>query len=112
MEKTVRVGIVAGEKSGDILGASLIAGLKAHFPNLLVEGIGGEYMLEQGCRSLFPMERLSVMGLVEPLKRLPELLHIRKTLKQHFVANPPDVFIGIDSPDFTLNLEAFLKNAC
>lgn len=105
----MRVGIVVGEQSGDILGAGLIEALKAHCPNLIVEGIGGPRMIAAGCHSFFPQDRLAVMGLIEPLKRLPELLHIRKTLREHFIANPPDVYIGIDSPDFNLPLAASLK---
>lgn len=108
-EGFLKVGIVAGEASGDILGASLIDSLRRLYPALQVEGIGGPRMIEAGCRSLFPMDRLSVMGLVEPLKRLPELLHIRSTLKKHFLQHRPDVFIGIDSPDFTLHIERHLK---
>ncbi|GMG87517.1 lipid-A-disaccharide synthase [Biformimicrobium ophioploci] len=109
--RTVRVGIVAGEASGDILGAGLIRELRQHYPNLVVEGIAGPLMQEEGASSLFPMERLSVMGLVEPLKRLPELLGIRRSLVRHFTENPPDVFIGIDSPDFNLSLEEKLRRA-
>lgn len=105
----MRVGIVAGEQSGDILGAGLIAALRQRFPELIVEGIGGQRMIAAGCHSFFPQDRLAVMGLLEPLKRLPELLHIRKTLREHFIADPPDVFIGIDSPDFNLPLAASLK---
>ncbi|WP_237065622.1 lipid-A-disaccharide synthase [Microbulbifer guangxiensis] len=106
---TLRIGIVAGEASGDILGAGLIAALQQRFDRVVVEGIAGPRMLALGAESLFPMERLSVMGLVEPLKRLPELLGIRKRLRQHFLANPPDVFVGIDSPDFNLGLEEALR---
>lgn len=110
-DKPVRIGIVAGEASGDILGAGLIAALQERIPNLQVEGIAGPRMLGLGAQSLFPMERLSVMGLVEPLKRLPELLRIRRTLRRHFIDNPPDLFVGIDSPDFNLSLEESLKTA-
>ncbi|WP_054113258.1 lipid-A-disaccharide synthase [Marinagarivorans algicola] len=110
-ERRLRVGIVVGEASGDILGAGLIRAIQYHHPNAIIEGIAGPLMLEQGATSFFPQDRLAVMGFVEPLKRLPELLRIRKFLKQHFIANPPDVFIGIDSPDFTLDLELALKNA-
>lgn len=105
----MRIGIVVGEQSGDILGAGLIAALKQRYPDAIIEGIGGPRMIAEGCVSFFPQDRLAVMGLIEPLKRLPELLQIRKTLRQHFLANPPDVFIGIDSPDFNLPLAASLK---
>ncbi|WP_193164569.1 lipid-A-disaccharide synthase [Microbulbifer hainanensis] len=110
-DKKLRIGIVAGEASGDILGAGLITALQQQFPDVQVEGIAGPRMQKLGASSLFPMERLSVMGLVEPLKRLPELLKIRRTLRQHFIDNPPDVFVGIDSPDFNLGLEQSLKSA-
>lgn len=107
----LRVGMLAGEASGDILGAGLIAALQQRFGTVEVTGIAGPRMQARGAQSLFPLERLSVMGLVEPLKRLPELLKIRRSLRQHFIANPPDVFIGIDSPDFNLGLEQALRSA-
>jgi len=107
----LRVGILAGESSGDILGSRLITALKKQFGDIQFEGIGGPLMQAQGMESMFPMERLSVMGLIEPLKRLPELLRIRGTLYRHFRDNPPDIFIGIDSPDFTLHLEQKLRKA-
>lgn len=109
MKKLTKVAIVAGESSGDILGADLIAEMKRRFPECVFEGIGGERMLAQGFVSLFPIDRLSVMGLIEPLKRLPELLSIRRQLRAHFTRNPPDVFIGIDAPDFNLSLEEAIK---
>lgn len=111
MPNPLRIGIVAGEASGDILAAGLIHSLKARFPDLIFEGIGGELMMAEGFRSHFPMERLSVMGLVEVLSRLPELLGIRKKLTQSFIDNPPDLFIGVDAPDFTLAMEGRLKKA-
>lgn len=105
----LRIGIVAGESSGDILGAGLMRAMRQLHPSIHFEGIGGPLMIAEGFDSHFPMERLSVMGLIEPLKRLPELLRIRKSIKQHFSSNRPDLFIGIDSPDFTINIEAALK---
>lgn len=105
----IHIGIVVGEASGDILGAALIVELRKLYPTAEFSGIGGPRMLELGFHSFFPQDRLAVMGLIEPLKRLPELLRIRKFLREHFIANPPSVFIGIDSPDFTISLEGSLK---
>ncbi len=107
----LRVGIVANEMSGDLLGAGLMQALQELKSDVVFEGVGGPRMLKQGCNSLVPMERLSVMGLVEVLKHLPELLSIRRKLANHFLANPPDLFIGIDAPDFNLGLETRLKKA-
>ena len=104
MTTPLHVGILAGESSGDILGAGLMQPLKALHPDIRFSGMGGPLMAEQGLQSRFPMERLAVMGLVEPLKRLPELLHMRKVLVQEFLQDPPQVFIGIDSPDFNLGV--------
>jgi len=105
----IHIGIVVGEASGDILGAALMVELRRHFPHAEFSGIGGPRMLAQGFHSYFPQDRLAVMGIIEPLKRLPELLRIRKFLREHFIVNPPAVFIGIDSPDFTISLEGSLK---
>lgn len=108
-DKPLRFGMIVGEDSGDILGASLIQALKKHFPDATFEGIGGERMIAEGFHSFYPMQRLSVMGLIEPLKRLPELLKLRKWLIQHFLKLQPHVFIGIDAPDFNLGIEKILK---
>lgn len=107
--RRLRIGVLAGEPSGDILGSRLLVALKSHYDEVTVEGIGGPLMQAQGLDSLCPMERLSVMGFVEPLKRLPELLRIRRMVFRHFRDNPPDVFLGIDSPDFNLHLEQKLR---
>lgn len=101
--------MVAGEASGDILGANLIKHLKQRFPDAIFEGIGGPLMIDQGFNSLFPMERLSVMGLVEVLGRLRELLGIRKAILNRCLEEDVSAFIGIDSPDFNLPLARKLR---
>ncbi|WP_336407629.1 lipid-A-disaccharide synthase [Gallaecimonas pentaromativorans] len=110
MSRPLRVGMIAGEASGDLLGADLMASLQAQHPDIQFYGIGGPRMQALGFNSLFDMEELSVMGLVEVLKHLPRLLHIRKHIVRHFIDNPPDVFIGIDAPDFNLGVEKRLKD--
>jgi lipid-A-disaccharide synthase len=100
-----RVGIVAGEASGDILGADLIRELRVLAPDLQVEGIGGPRMIQAGCKSIVPLEKLSVMGLMEVIGRYRELAGIRTSITAHFLGSPPDLFIGIDAPDFNLDLE-------
>ena len=107
----MRIGIVAGEASGDLLGAGLIRAIRERYPQAVFEGIAGPQMIDAGASSLFPMERLSVMGFSEVFGRLHELLGIRRQLARHFIENPPDVFIGIDAPDFTLGLERKLHKA-
>lgn len=104
------IGIVAGEASGDLLGSHLIRALKKRRPDLEFVGIAGPKMMAEGAKTLFPMERLSVRGYVEVLKHLPGLLRLRKQLTQHFLQNPPDLFIGIDAPDFNFTLERDLKS--
>lgn len=105
-----RIAIVAGESSGDILGAGLISELKKKYPEAVFEGIAGPLMQKEGCASLYPMESLSVMGLLPILKKLPELLKLRADLARYWIDTKPDLFIGIDAPEFTIGLEKKLKS--
>jgi len=103
------VGIVAGEASGDLLGSQLIAALREILPQLDFTGIGGPRMQSAGMEVLFPLEKLAVRGYLEVARHFVEILGIRRRLRRRFIANPPDVFIGIDAPDFNLGLERSLK---
>lgn len=107
----MKIGIVVGEMSGDILGAGLVAALKALHPQATFVGIAGPKMQAAGCESWFDMERLAVMGFIEPLSRLPELFKMRKQLIQRFISEKITVFIGVDAPAFNTGLEYHLKTA-
>ncbi len=109
MSRPIRIGMVAGEPSGDVLAAGMVAELKRQYPDAVIEGIGGPNMINAGFHSLFDMETLSVMGLVEVLSHLPAILKVKKQLLAHFEQNPPDIFVGIDAPDFNLRVEKALK---
>ena len=104
-------GLVAGEASGDLLAGLLLDGLRARWPQLTTAGIGGAHMTAQGFDAWWPIEKLSVRGYLEVLPRLPELLRIRKQLGDRLLTERPDLFIGVDAPDFNFDLEARLKKA-
>lgn len=106
----MRVGIVAGEPSGDLLAAGLLTALRRTVPGLQAEGIGGPHMMRAGFTSLFPMERLSFMGNLQQLiPQMAELWRMRRRLCEHFLTHRPDLFIGVDAPDFNLDLEEKLR---
>lgn len=107
----LRVAIVAGEASGDMLGAALIRAIKARFANVEFYGIAGPRMQAEGARTLYPMEKLSVRGYVEALGHFREILGIRKRLTRDLLEVRPDLYIGVDAPDFNLGVEARLKAA-
>ena len=105
----MRIGIVAGETSGDLLGAGLIKALRARVPDIQFEGVAGPNMQAAGCEVLENSEALAVMGLIEPIREIPRLLRLRRMLLARWTSKPPDAVIGIDSPDFNLGLELKLR---
>lgn len=107
----MKIGLVAGEASGDVLGAGLIRAVRARIPNAVFEGVAGPEMTAAGCEQWEPSESLAVMGIVEPLAHIPRLLRLRRGLAKRWRESPPDVFIGIDAPDFNLGLEIKLRKA-
>jgi lipid-A-disaccharide synthase len=109
LQATCTIGIVAGETSGDLLGSQLITALKQRMPNVRFEGIGGPRMEAAGMDVWFPLEKLAVRGYVEVLRHFAEIVGIRNQLKKRFARRPPELFVGIDAPDFNLSLEAHLK---
>lgn len=105
----LRVGIVAGESSGDQLGAALIAALRARIPDVECFGVAGPKMIAAGCEAWAGAEELAVMGLTEVVRHLPRLLRLRASLVERLLATRPDVFIGIDAPEFNLGLASRLR---
>ncbi|RUO68786.1 lipid-A-disaccharide synthase [Idiomarina ramblicola] len=106
-----KIAIVAGEHSGDLLGAGLMRAILKRHPNAVFIGVGGPLMAEQGMDSYFPMDDLAVMGIAEVFQQLPKLLKHRKNLVSYLISEQPDVMIGIDAPDFNLTVETRLKKA-
>ncbi|MFQ5983303.1 MAG: lipid-A-disaccharide synthase, partial [Woeseiaceae bacterium] len=107
--KPIRIGIVVGEVSGDQLGAGLIRALKTRDPAVQVEGVAGPAMREAGCDVWEDAETLAVMGLIDPIKVLPRLLRLRRSLIKRWAEHPPDIFVGVDAPEFNLGLEQALR---
>ncbi len=107
----MRIGLVAGEASGDVLGAGLIRAIRERHPDAVFEGVAGPLMVEAGCEQWEPTESLAVMGFVEPIAHIPRLLRLRRDLVRRWKASPPDAFVGIDAPDFNLGLEKKLRKA-
>jgi len=109
--RRIRVALVAGEASGDLLGGHLLEALRERLPGIEAYGIGGPQMQSAGLESWVPDGWFAVRGYIEVLKSLPKLLRVRRELRRRLLADPPDLFIGIDAPDFNLDLEAGLRNA-
>ena len=108
---TWRLGLVAGEPSGDLIAAKALAGLKQAYSLVRPEGIGGPQLVAEGLDLWHPMHALSVFGYVDALKRLPSLINIYSDVKKRWLLNPPSVFLGVDAPDFNLRLEHRLRRA-
>lgn len=106
----MRIGIVAGELSGDQLGGTLVEALKQKYPNAIIEGIGGPKMAAAGFKSLYPMDALSLIGFLEIISKGLRILSIRRKIINYFKQNKPDIFIGIDAPDFNLTVEKELRS--
>ena len=111
MPEPLRIGFVAGESSGDQLGAALITALRARVPEVSCCGVAGPKMRAAGCEAWAAADELAVMGLIEPLKHLPRLARLRGMLRKRFQALRPDVFVGIDAPAFNIGLAGQLRRA-
>lgn len=107
----MKIGLVAGEASGDLLGAGLIRAIRERIPDATFEGVAGPAMVEAGCDAWAEADELAVFGLLEPITHIPRLLKLRRSLADRWASSPPDVFVGIDAPDFNLGLEKKLRKA-
>ncbi len=107
----MKIAISAAETSGDLVASSLVSALKLYRPDYEIEGLAGDKMTEAGCKKLWDIEQVNVMGLSEVLKKLPSVLQLRRTIIKHYSANRPDVFIGVDSPDFNFKIERVLRKS-
>jgi lipid-A-disaccharide synthase len=105
----MKIGLVAGEASGDLLGAGLIRAIRERVPDATFEGVAGPAMVDAGCDAWAEADELAVFGLLEPITHIPRLLKLRRSLADRWAAAPPDVFVGIDAPDFNLGLEKKLR---
>jgi lipid-A-disaccharide synthase len=105
----MKIALSAAETSGDLIASSLIVALKQNQPNCEIDGLAGDKMVEAGCNRLWNMNEVNVMGLSEVVKKLPSILKLRRKITRHYISNKPDVFIGVDSPDFNFKVERTLK---
>ena len=106
----MKIALSAAETSGDLIASSLVVALKQDHPNCEVDGLAGDKMVEAGCVRLWHMNEVNVMGLSEVLKKMPSILKLRRKITKHYISEKPDVFIGVDSPDFNFKVEKVLKN--
>ena len=106
----MKIALSAAETSGDLIASSLVVALKQNHPNCLIDGLAGDKMVDAGCQRLWHMNEVNVMGFSEVMRKLPSILKLRKLISKHYLSNKPDVFIGIDSPDFNIGIHKALKN--
>ena len=106
----MKIALSAAETSGDLIASSLVVALKLNDSNCMIDGLAGDKMIKAGCHRLWHMNEVNVMGLSEVLRKLPSILKLRKQISAHYLENKPDIFIGVDSPDFNFKLERILKN--
>ena len=109
--RPLKIGIVVGEHSGEKLAVALVKEIKAKFPGAEIYGVVGKELTDLGCQAIAPMSKIAIMGFIEPLMRLPELIKLRSWVAEYFLVEPPDVFIGVDAPDFNLYIETKLRQA-